>query len=152
MMHETEMFWSRFLEKTGRSKDTKYLEVFHFELTEYLANELLSMVLKGKKRATSSSVKSWEIEGSKIPAVGDLSIVTDWKGTPRCVIETTKITILPFKDMTYDICKREGEDDCLESWRKGHIAFFKGEGKELGYEFNEDLLVVFEDFEVIYQE
>lgn len=60
-------------------------------------------------------------------------------------------TIIPFSDITYDICKREGEDDTLESWRAGHINFFKEEGKKLGYEFKNDMPVIFEDFEVVYQ-
>jgi uncharacterized protein YhfF len=29
--------------------------------------------------------------------------------------------------MTYDICKREGEDDTLASWHEGHIRYFKEE-------------------------
>lgn len=149
---KVDMFWQRFLESTGRDENTKYVEVFHFERTKYWANELLRLVLEGKKQATCSSLDSWEIKGEKVPAAGDLSIVTDWEGTPRCVIETTEITILPFKEVTYDICKREGEDECLETWQRGHIAFFEAEGKELGYEFSEDLLVVFEDFKVIYRE
>lgn len=70
---------------------------------------------------------------------------------PRCVIETISVTIIPFSDITYDICKREGEDDTLESWRAGHINFFKEEGKKLGYEFKNDMPVIFEDFEVVYQ-
>ena len=151
-MNKIDMFWQRFLDNTGKDKNTKYLEAFHFELTEYWANELLKLVLEGTKRATCSSLKSWEIEGVKIPEFGDLSIVTDWEGTPRCVIETTNTMILPFKDITYDICKREGEDECLETWQRGHIDFFKAEGKELGYEFTDELLVVFEDFNVIYHE
>ncbi len=146
------MFWDRFLMNTGRGRNTKYLEVFHFDLTEYWANELLKLVLEGTKRATSSSLKYFQIKGLKLPETGDLSIVTDWQGTPRCVIETAAVTILPFKDMTYDICKREGEDECLETWQKGHISFFKGEGKELGYKFDEEMLIVFEDFGVVYYE
>ena len=70
---------------------------------------------------------------------------------PKCVIETTNVRILPFKDITYDICRLEGEDDSLESWRKGHISFFKEEGKKSGYEFSEEMPVVFEEFEVVYQ-
>ncbi|MBE6054553.1 MAG: ASCH domain-containing protein [Clostridium sartagoforme] len=146
------MFWNRFIEANGYSKDKKYLEAFHFELTEVLANELLELVLEGKKKATASSLLSYEIEGTILPEIGDLSIVTDWDGNPKCVIETKNITIIPFKDITYDICMREGEDDSLESWRKGHIKFFTNEGKELGYDFTEDMLVVFEDFEVVYKE
>ncbi len=151
-MNEIDMFWNTFLDNTGRDRDTKYLEVFHFHFTEYWANELLRLVLEGTKRATSSSYKSFKIKGLKMPETGDLSIVTDWKGTPRCIIETSTVTILPFKDMTYDICKREGEDECLDTWQKGHISFFEGEGKELGYEFDEEMLIVFEDFEVVYRE
>ncbi len=151
-MNEIDMFWDRFLEKTGRDRNTKYLEVFHFELTEYWANELLKLVLEGTKRATSSSLKYFKIKGLNLPKAGDLNIVTDWNGVPRCIIETSTVTIIPFKDMTYDICKREGEDECLETWQKGHISFFEREGKELGYEFDKEMLVVFEDFEVIYRE
>lgn len=151
-MNEIDMFWDRFLVNTGRDRNTKYCEVFHFDLTEYWANELLKLVLEGTKRATASSLKYFTIKGLKLPEAGDFSIVTDWNGTPRCIIETSIVTILPFKDMTYDICKREGEDECLETWQKGHISFFEGEGKEIGYEFDEEMLIVFEDFEVIYQE
>src|SRR5690554_4985038 len=108
---EINKFWLNFLQETGRQPDTKYYDVFHFELTEYLANELLRLVLIGQKRATSSSLLEFQVNGGKTPTVGDLSIVTDWNGTPRCVIETTEVNIIPFEDMTYDICKREGEDD-----------------------------------------
>lgn len=148
---EVDAFWDAFLKETGRSQSTKYLDVFHFELTEKWANELLRLVLIGQKKATASSLWSYEIEGERLPEVGDLSIVTDWEGVPKCVIETTAVTVIPFVDITYDICKREGEDDNLESWREGHIRFFKAEGKELGYEFRDDMPVVFEDFKVVFQ-
>jgi uncharacterized protein YhfF len=144
-------FWREFLRKTSRCETTKYIDVFHFELTERWANELLRLVLIGQKKATASSLWSYEIEGERVPKVGDLSIVTDWEGEPRCVIETTAVTIMPFSDVTYDICKREGEDNTLESWREGHVNFFKAEGNQLGYEFRYDMPVVFEDFEVVYQ-
>ena len=84
--------------------------------------------------------------------MGDLNIVMDWESNPRCVIITTAVSLIPFKDMTYEVCSKEGEDENLDSWRKGHQRFFVAEGKEIGYEFNEDLIVVFEEFEVIYQE
>ncbi len=152
LINKIDLFWNRFLEARGYDKNKKYIDVFHFELTEYLANQLLNLVLEGKKKATCSSLVSYELEGERVPEIGDLSVITDWDGNPRCVIETKEIIILPFKDITYDICKREGEDECLETWREGHARFFKEDGKELGYEFTEDLLVIFEDFEVIYQE
>ena len=146
-----DIFWKAFLRETSRCDTTKYLDVFHFELTEKWANELLRLVLIGQKKATASSLWGYEIEGERAPEVGDLSIVTDWDGVPRCVIETIMVTLIPFLDITYDVCKREGEDDTLESWRVGHIHFFMEEGNELGYEFRDDMPVFFEDFEVVYQ-
>ena len=148
---KVDLFWNEFLKETKRPDTTKYLDIFHFEISEKLANELLHLVLIGQKKATASSFWGYELEGENIPKVGDLSIVTDWEGVPRCVIETIAIAVIPFSDITYDICKREGEDDTLESWRAGHIRFFKEEGSEIGYEFRDDMPVVFEDFEVVYQ-
>lgn len=133
-----------------KDSSTKYIDCFHFELSEKLANELLALVLSGTKQATASSLLAYEIEGSRIPQIGDYSIVTDWEGNPRCVIETTAVTILPFNEITFDICKREGEDDTLESWQKGHRRFFTEDGKELGYEFSENMPVIFEDFKVVF--
>jgi len=151
-MNELEAFWNRFLDKAGRASNTTYFEAFHFCLTEELANELLELVLIGKKRATASSYEAYRLEGCEPPKIGDLSIVTDWNGTPRCVIETTATMILPFNEMTFDICQREGEDECLETWKDGHARFFSEEGNEVGYKFTEDMMVLFEDFQVIYQE
>jgi uncharacterized protein YhfF len=144
-------FWNEFLLETKRRVDTTYLEAFHFELTEYWANELLRLVLIGQKSATASSLLAYQINGENIPTVGSFSIITDWDGNPKCVIETVAVSIIPYKEITYDICKREGEDDTLESWQEGHIKFFKAEGQELGYEFTEDMPVVFEDFKVVYK-
>jgi uncharacterized protein YhfF len=151
-MNDIQTFFSRFIEHTHRDTHTHYIDVYHFELNEYWANELLRLVLIGQKKATAASYDAFMIEKEPLPQVGDLSIITDFEGTPRCVVETKQITILPFKDFTFDIVKREGEDDNLESWRNGHIKFFTAESKALGYTFSEDMLVVFEDFEVVYQE
>ena len=144
-------YWARFIKETGRDQDTLCYSVFHFELTKELAESLLELVLSGKKKATASSRNSFEIDGERLPETGDLSVITDFEGNPRCVIETTEVTLIPYKDMTYEICSREGEDDNLESWQRGHEKFFRNEGAEMGYTFSEDLIVVFEDFRVVYQ-
>ena len=143
-------FWQEFLAKSNKDSATQYAGCFHFGLTEEWADKLLELVLSGKKKATSSSLPAYGISGERSPQVSDYSIVTDWSGNPRCVIETTATTILPFNEMSFDICKREGEDDTLESWQRGHRSFFTEEGKELGYEFSETMPIVFEDFEVVY--
>ena len=115
-------FWAAFLRDTGRDPKTKYNDSYHFCSTEQAANELLELVLSGKKRATTSALPCYEIEGEPAPKVGDLCVLTDYAGNPACVVETKAITIMPFGEMTFEICRREGEDDCLNSWRANHIA------------------------------
>ena len=79
MKHLTiESFWAEFLSKTGRDPDSRYLECFHFDLNEHSANNLLALVLAGKKRATASSLYAFAAEQMELPKPGSLSIVTDW--------------------------------------------------------------------------
>lgn len=149
-MDVIEQFWQRFLQETGRDANTKYLESFYFGSNEKSANHLLQLVLAGKKKATCSSLAYFETIGEAVPKPGDFSIITDWSGKPFCVIQTREVVVMPFKEMTFDVCKREGEDENLESWQDNHIYFFTEEGKQYGYEFSWDMDVVFEDFEVVY--
>ncbi len=151
-MDSIDKFWERFQIAKPEFKNKQYIEAFYFDLTKESATHLLQLVLEGKKTATSSSLLVYKIENEKIPMPKDLSIVTDFDGKPFCVIETKSITILPFNKMTFDICKREGEDLCLETWVEKHTHFFTEDGKMTGYKFTKDMLIVFEDFEVIYKE
>lgn len=129
--------------------DINALEHWHFGMTEEMANGLLELVLAGKKRATASSLLGYEVEGEPVPAAGERSVITDWEGTPACVIETVRVRVIPFCDVTFDIAKLEGEDDTLASWQENHRCFFAEEGGEIGYTFTETMPVVFEEFEVI---
>lgn len=125
------------------------LERWHFELSESACNDLLNLVLQGKKRATSSSLLGYQIAGETPPKEGDLSVITDWDGVPRCVIRTKKVWKIPYRDVSFELARLEGEDDSLASWRRNHERFFRKEGETLGYEFTESMIVVFEEFEVV---
>lgn len=144
-------YWNQFLLSTNRDLNTSYFESFYFGSNEQSANSLLQLVLNKTKTATCSAVGQYTLTDSRLPQVGDLSIVTDWNGNPACVIETKAVTNMKFSEMTYIICKREGEDETLESWQENHIDFFTTIGKDIGFEFSWDMEIVFEDFEVIYE-
>lgn len=145
-----EEFWKRFLRETGRGEDTDCYEVFAFAEGE-TADWLAELTLAGGKRATTSCYEAYRAENAPLPERGELSVVTDGKGEPRCVIETTDVTVLPFCEVTWEICRREGEDECLETWQETHRRFFNEEGRRLGYAFTEETRVVFEDFRVIWR-
>ena len=62
-----------------------------------------------------------------------------------CLIQTKKIIITIFKNITWDLAILEGENNSLDDWRKEHYNFFK----KINPDFNKDTKVVFEIFEVI---
>ncbi len=142
--------WDKYISISGKSINTPY-ESWHFCNNEADANELAKLTLLGIKRATASLYKSFEAENEPIPKIGDLIVITNWDSEAVCIIEVKKVEILPFKDITKEHAKIEGEGDkSLEYWRRGHINFFTEETKELGIEFNEELEVIFETFQVVY--
>lgn len=145
-----EAYWTAFLSVAGLPPETRYYDASCFGMEAALARELLDLVLEGKKRATASCLEAYLREGEPLPAPGDYTIVTDFGGNPEGVIRTTAVHLIPFNEMTFEVCSREGEDACLETWKAGHMKFFSAEGRELGYEFTEEMTVVFEDFELVY--
>ncbi|MBS4218090.1 ASCH domain-containing protein [Bacillus sp. FJAT-49711] len=146
-MNQIEVYWAKFLKET-KTPNQPYTS-WHFELNERLANELLELVLQGKKRATTSSI--YDFEQEPLPTAGDYSVITNWSGEPKCIIQTTSIQIIPFKDVTFELARLEGEDDNLESWREGHIRYYKQVCEAANQKFTWDMPVVFEQFKVVYQ-
>lgn len=145
-----EEMWGKYCALSGTSKDTTY-QSWHFCNSEKDANELAELTKQGIKRATSSLLKSYELENQLIPEVGVLNIITNWQREPVCVIENERVEILRFKDITEEHAQIEGEGDkSLKYWREGHIKFFEEETKEMGIDFHEELEVVFETFKVVY--
>ena len=123
---------------------------WHFCDNESDANELADLVRAGTKRATASLLWSYEAEGEPLPAVGDLGIVTDWKGRARCVIRTTSVEIVAFQAVTPEFAAIEGEGDgSLEYWREAHEAAFNRELSGASRTFEPSMPVVCECFEVV---
>lgn len=144
---DIETYWKDFLKNNNLNQDLKYFESFSFGINDSQAEELLKLVLDGKKKATTSAY----LEEEKYPKINDYSIVLDSKGQASCIIQTKKIRIMTFKEMTFEIAKLEGEDECLDTWIKNHIALFKEEGEEKGYSFTYDMPIFFEEFELVYK-
>lgn len=146
-----EEYWNCFLIQNKISLSTPYFEAFYFGYDQKSADNLLKLVLSGKKTATSSAQEEYSLTGEKEPQVGDYSIVTNYIGEPKCIIQTTKVKKLKFKDMTYELCKLEGEDAILKTWQDTHIDFFNVMGQKAGYTFHWDMIIIFEQFTVVYK-
>lgn len=144
-------FWSEFLDTTGRSADTPIDDVFHFDDNEVDADLLGRLVLDGVKRGTASLAWEYEDDDEPTPQQGDLSVVTDWAGAPLCVIETTRVDVVPFDDVDEDFAAAEGEGDgSLRHWREVHEAYFARVCERLGRTPSAQMDVVCERFEVVF--
>lgn len=79
------------------------------------------------------------------------SIITDWLGEAKCIIQTKAVNIVPYNEVTEEFAATEGEGDkSLEYWRKVHWEFFSEECNEIGIEPTLNMLVVCEEFEVVF--
>lgn len=144
-------FWNEFLASTGRHDDARFYESFYFADSEDVANSLAQLVLAGIKRATGALVWGLEAQAKRPPAPGDLSIVTDWAGTPLCIIETTDTEVVPFEEVTEEFAATEGEGDkSLRYWREEHWAFFGRECSQIGREPSNRMPVLCERFKVVF--
>ena len=115
-------------------------------------DELARLTLMGIKTATASAYPLYELEGEPLPESGTYSIILWEDGSAACITRTTKVYVIPFKEVGEDQAWREGEGDrSLAYWRSVHEVFF---GKELisaGLAFTEDMAVVCEEFEVVFK-
>ena len=75
----------------------------------------------------------------------------DRQQTPRCVIETQSVEIVPFNEVTWAMAQLEGEDEDLGQWKERKREYLEDEGHILGFDFSEDMKLVFQTFKVIYR-
>lgn len=150
-----EIMWESYLSTIGEkigTTDKEYISWYFCE-NKKQANELAILVKKGIKKATTSLYYWYEVKGEELPKVGDINIVENWDDLAQCVIQTRKISILPFGEVREEFAKKEGEGDMsLGYWRRAHIDFFTNELEDEGLKFTEDMMVVCEEFEVIYKD
>ncbi|MCY6960240.1 ASCH domain-containing protein [Clostridium brassicae] len=146
--------WKNYLMSIGEDNGNinKNYTSWYFCDNEKSANDLAKLVREGIKRGTTSLYYWYELENEELPIEDEYSIITDWNGIAQCIIRTKKVSVLPFKDVNEEFAQIEGEGDkSLKYWRETHIDFFTKELKEQGIEFYEDMLVVFEEFEMVYK-
>lgn len=117
------------------------------------ADALAQLTLAGIKTATSSALPLYQLEGEPLPEAGDYSVILDSRGQAVCVVRAERVAVVPYRDVTADHARREGEGDrSLASWRRVHEAFFAGELARAGLVFHQDLPVVCEEFIKVYPE
>lgn len=121
-----------------------------FGATRSQANELLALVLDGRKTATAGALWDYEAAGEPLPEVGGLSIVLDGDGHPRALIATTGVVVVPFNQVDAEHAAAEGVGNgSLAHWQRVHKDFFTAHADH-DKGFSLDMPVVLERFTLIY--
>ena len=116
------------------------------------ADTLAKLVKNGIKTATCSAHVFYEIEDEDLPQKGDYNIILDSNENAVCIIKTINVYVTRFNAVSEEHAYKEGEGDrSLEYWRKVHKEFFTEELKSLNQEFDENMELVCEEFEVVYK-
>lgn len=151
LVNEKEL-WNKYINENPEEKNKEY-DSWHFANDEKNANELAELVIAGEKTATASGLCFYEFENEDLPKVGSLSIILDWDNNERCIIKITKVYTEYFNKVTENHAYKEGEGDkTLAYWRKVHKEFFAEGLKSYGNkDFDEDMMVVCEEFEVVWK-
>ena len=80
-------------------------------------------------------------------------MILDSHGEAVCVIRTERVTVLPYRSVSGEHARREGEGDLsLAHWRRVHQAFFTDELARVGLRFTPDMPVVYEEFRRVWPE
>ena len=144
--------WGDFLDKHLEFASEDAPKVIHFCDNEKDANTCVDLVCKDVKRATSHSLLGLQLRREELPKIGDFAVVTDWSGKAKCVIRTTSVRLIPFFSVREEHARLEGEGDkSLEYWKKTHWDYYSRELEEFGRTPLESMIVVFEEFENLFQ-
>jgi uncharacterized protein YhfF len=121
------------------------LPQWHFGEDEETANRTVEQILDGSKRMTSQ-VYDETYGQDAYPKVGDINVVTDWEGTPKCVIKTTSVQIINYANVPFETARLEQGDVSLEDWQISRGEVFE---QQYGDLINGNTPLFLEIFEVV---
>lgn len=114
---------------------------------------LAQLVLDGIKTGTASAYPLYELKNEPLPETGSYSVILDSKDEAVCMIQTTKVYVVPFNQVSKEHAYKEGEGDrSLSYWARVHEDFFSTCMSEAGKSFEKNMLVVCEEFKVVFRE
>jgi uncharacterized protein YhfF len=143
-------YWREFCARHGVEPEQRY-DVYRFGNTAEMADRLLALVLNGPKRATAGLADDFDPDTDPLPEVGVYSVILDGHNEPGCVVRTTEVEIKPLRDADAAFAWDEGEGDrTLDDWLAGHRAYFARDRSQRGLQFTDDMLTVFERFELVW--
>ena len=86
-----------------------------------------------------------------MPQPGDFVIMRNGVGRPRYICRTTEVTIKPLSEVDEASAWDEGERNRTRDWwLDAHRRYFARQATREGFEMDDEILAVFERFEVVW--
>ncbi|MEJ0069309.1 MAG: ASCH domain-containing protein [Pseudomonadota bacterium] len=118
-------------------EEARYFPAMSIGKSPDVADQGAALILNGVKTLTSSPF--WDYPDGRIPFVGALSVLLDGARTPRGIVETTRVEIMPFGAVTEDLADAYGEGDrTADWWRRTMGAFYQDSARHHGAFFTDD--------------
>lgn len=146
--------WNNYTKSNPEFKKNELPDSDTFHNNEYDANRLAELILVGEKKASSMLYYWFEEANADLPKIGTKSIVTDFDGKAKAIIEITKVDTIPFNQIPKEYAELDmgTKIEPLKKWRKAHWDFFAPAMEENGVKPTEDMLIVRSWFETIWPE
>ena len=142
-------FWQKTKAALKLQDDESFAGDFGFEARGFAGTEKIAALLAGKKRAAFSTYAVYAIDNEILPVSGEYYIVKDAEDEAVCAIQIQRVEILPFNEVPWSLAALEGEDENLQEWRGRTREALEEEAEIIGYEFREDIKLIFMEFEIV---
>lgn len=146
MNEAAKMYWNQFWESQNVEQPNRVSAWKFGTDPDYLAQ----LVIDGVKTATCSGLIFYEIENEPLPTIGEYSVILNSTDEPLAIIKNVEVKMVPMNEVPFELAFAEGEgDQSYQYWKESHEKFFKKELSELGLKYKEDMMLVFERFELV---
>lgn len=136
------------LETEFPNEENRYFAPMTIGSTPSTADEGATLILDGTKTATSSAF--WDYPNGRTPFVGALSVLLDGSGRPRAIIETERVTVMPFDAVDAEFACAYGEGDRSLDWFRSSIgAWYRESAARHGEPFSGDTQIICEWIAVV---
>ena len=147
---EVERFWAE-CRRVRPDLATAEFRVRRFGSTPEGCRNLLNLIRAGEKTATFSLLWELEASGDPLPKRGDCFVVTDFDGVPGCAIRMINVSSVPYREVSAEQTRHEGPAAReVEAWRQVHWQHWATSLQRISRKPNEDMIVVFQHFEVLH--
>ena len=142
-------FWQKTKAALKLQDDESFAGELGFEARGFAGTEKIAALLAEKKRAAFSTYAVYAIDNEILPVSGEFYIVKNADEEAVCTIQIQRVEILPFNEVPWTLAALEGEDENLQEWRERTREILEEESEIIGYEFREDIKLVFMEFKIV---